>query len=217
MFNYDAVLLMSNVKVNDNPQSPSYPALPFLSRKIEPNQGGSPFNVPVTWYGRPLGSEYESPESPKDINQYNFNQIITKELDRGIQLEASLTLSNHSNEHYRPDIIDSKFLQALNGVTIQENQVGKVSWDIFNPENNSNELIDYISGAEISKKTTSLKSFELIFRRAFKNNQLAYGIYADKEELKINYDKTSEAKFSNSGQILKTADLFLSGRWCKCQ
>lgn len=211
MFNYDAVLLMSNVKVNDNPQSPSYPALPFLSRKIEPNQGGSPFNVPVTWYGRPLGSEYESPESPKDINQYNFNQIITKELDRGIQLEASLTLSNHSNEHYRPDIIDSKFLQALNGVTIQENQVGEVSWDIFNPENNSNELIDYISGAEISKKTASLKSFELIFRRAFKNNQLAYGIYADKEELKINYDKTSEAKFSNSGQILKTADLFFLG------
>ena len=72
-----------------------------------------------------IGSEYESPESPKDINQYNFNQIITKELDRGIQLEASLTLSNHSNEHYRPDIIDSKFLQALNGVTIQENQVGR--------------------------------------------------------------------------------------------
>jgi iron complex outermembrane receptor protein len=96
-------------------------------------------------------------------------------------------------------------------VTIQETQVGEVSWDIFNPENNTNELIDYISGAEISKKTASLKSFDLIFRRAFKNNQLAYGIYADKEELKINYDETSEARFSNSGQILKTADLFFLG------
>ena len=40
---------------------------------------------------------------------------------------------------------------------------------------------------------------------------MAYGIYADKEELKINYDETSEARFSNSGQILKTADLFFLG------
>jgi iron complex outermembrane receptor protein len=210
-FDYKAVLLLSNVKVNDNPQSPSYPALPFLSRKIQPNQGGSPFNVPVTWYGRPLGSEYDSPKSPKDISQYNFNQTVAKEIGRGIQLEASLTLSNHSNEHYRPDIIDSKFLQALNGVTIQDNQDIEVFWDIFNPENNSNELIDYISGAEISKKTANLKSFDLIFRRAIKNNQLAYGIYADNEELKINYDEISEARFSNSGQILKTADLFFLG------
>ena len=124
-YKYNAVLLLSSVKVNDNPQSPSYPALPFLSRKIQPNQGGSPFNVPVTWYGRPLGSEYESPESPKDISQYNFNQTIAKELSGGIQLEASLTLSNHSNKHNRPDIIDSKFLQALNGVTIQETKLEK--------------------------------------------------------------------------------------------
>ena len=66
----------SAVEVNDNPQSPSYPALPFLSRQIQPNQGGNPFNVPVTWYGRPLGSEFDSPYSPKDIKQYNLSQTI---------------------------------------------------------------------------------------------------------------------------------------------
>ena len=46
---YSATLLTSRVEVNDNPQSPSYPALPFLSRQIQPNEGGNPFNVPVTW------------------------------------------------------------------------------------------------------------------------------------------------------------------------
>ena len=59
---YEISFMGSEVEVNDNPQSPSYPALPFLSRQIQPNQGGNPFNVPVTWYGRPLGSEFTAAE-----------------------------------------------------------------------------------------------------------------------------------------------------------
>ena len=47
--NHDINFITSNVKVNDNPQSPSYPALPFLSRSLQPGEGGSPFNVPVIW------------------------------------------------------------------------------------------------------------------------------------------------------------------------
>jgi iron complex outermembrane receptor protein len=43
---YSMTLLMTSVEVNDNPQSPSYPALSYLSKKILPGQGGSPFNVP---------------------------------------------------------------------------------------------------------------------------------------------------------------------------
>ena len=77
---YEITFMGSEVEVNDNPQSPSYPALPFLSRQIQPNQGGNPFNVPVTWYGRPLGSEFESPyscllytsPSPRDKRQYRM-------------------------------------------------------------------------------------------------------------------------------------------------
>ena len=89
----------SAVEVNDNPQSPSYPALPFLSRQIQPNQGGNPFNVPVTWYGRPLGSEFDSPYSPKDIKQYNLSQTINTNINKSTELEASLTISSHSNDH----------------------------------------------------------------------------------------------------------------------
>ena len=35
-------LITSNIRVIDNPQSPSYPALPYLSRLIEPGEGSSP-------------------------------------------------------------------------------------------------------------------------------------------------------------------------------
>ena len=118
LFDYEATFMFSNIKVNDNPQSPSYPALPFLSRKILPGQGGSPFNVPVTWYGRPLGPEFTSPKSPKDIKQYNFNQMISGQIDDNAELEISFTSSKHANMHFRPDIIDSRFVDALDGVKL---------------------------------------------------------------------------------------------------
>ena len=70
---YSMTFLGATVDVNDNPQSPSYPALSYLSKKILPGQGGSPFNVPVIWYGRPLGSAFPSPRSPKAISQYHFS------------------------------------------------------------------------------------------------------------------------------------------------
>ena len=111
-FEHKLHLITSRVQVNDNPQSPSYPALPFLSREIEPGEGGSPFNVPVVWYGRPLGSEFKSPKSPKDIEQFNFNYSLYFAINQKTNAEVSLTKSEHSNDHYRPDIIDSRFLAA---------------------------------------------------------------------------------------------------------
>ena len=44
-------LILSRVEVNDNPQSPSYPALPFLGRPIQASQAGNPFGVPVRGFG----------------------------------------------------------------------------------------------------------------------------------------------------------------------
>ena len=151
----------SKVEVNDNPQSPSYPALPFFSRQIQPNQGGNPFNVPVTWYGRPLGSEFDSPFSPKDIKQYNLSQTINTNINESTELEASLTISSHSNDHYRPDIIDSRFLEALNGTTMGQSNGSLTYWNIFDSSQNSQELIDYVKGAEVSSKEASLTTLIL--------------------------------------------------------
>ena len=211
-FDYQFTYISSEVNVNDNPQSPSYPALPFLARKIQPEEGGSPFNVPVTWYGRPLGSEYVSPNSPKEIKQYHLSQKIYKNIGSKTNLEFSFTKSNHSNYHYRPDIIDSKFLESLKGTSMGITGGDIVFWNIFDSSQNTKELIDYVSGAEISNKEAGLESIDLIFRSIFWTDyKIAYGFQFNKEDLNIFYSDLSRADFDINGKIIKTADLFFLG------
>ena len=206
---YTLKFIYSKVDVNDNPQSPSYPALPFLSRKILPNQGMSPFNVPVTWYGRPLGSEFKSPLSPKNIDQYNFNHSFIFSMDDRTEIEVSLVDSKHRNKHYRPDIIDSRFIDALNGNGgLNQNE----TWDLFDSTNNSQSLIDYVTGAEVSSKNARQKSFNIFISKIINNStNLAFGVTKNREYLEIYYDELSRAEFNDNGQFIKTADLFFLG------
>ena len=200
--------ISSNVKVNDNPQSPSYPALPFLSRSILPGEGGSPFNVPVVWYGRPLGAEYESPSSPKDIDQKHFGVTTYFDLANETEAEISITKSKHSNFHYRPDIIDSRFLAAIQG---NGGPNGNEMWNIFDSSQNSQSLIDFVRGAEVSNKRANLLSLKGIFRAEIKNIKYAYGFQINNENLDIFYDEISRAEFDADGKLITTADLFFLG------
>ena len=167
--------------------------------------------MPVTWYGRPLGSEFESPYSPKDIKQYNLSQTINTNVNENTELEASLTFSGHSNNHYRPDIIDSRFLEALSGTTMGQSNGNLAYWNIFDSSQNSQELINYVMGAEVSSKKASLKTLDFIFRTNIDNYKIAYGLQLNDEELKISYDDISRAKFDLDGKIIKSADLFFLG------
>ena len=200
--------ISSKVNVNDNPQSPSYPALPFLSRNIEPGEGGSPFNVPVVWYGRPLGSEFKSPFSPKDIEQFNVNYSLSFLINQTTDADISITMSEHSNNHFRPDIIDSRFLAAIKG---NGGPDGNLTWNIFDSTQNPKSLIDYVRGAEVSSKVADLISVDGIFNRKLKNLNLAYGFQLNKESLDIFYDEVSRAEFDKDGKLVKTADLFFLG------
>ncbi len=200
--------ISSKVEVNDNPQSPSYPALPFLSRNIEPGEGGSPFNVPVVWYGRPLGSEFKSPHSPKDIEQFNFNYSLSFLINQKTDAEISITKSEHSNNHFRPDIIDSRFLAAIKG---NGGPSGNQTWNIFDSNQNSQSLIDFVRGAEVSSKIADLTSLNGIFNTEIRGLGLAYGFQLNRESLNINYDEISRAEFDKNGKLLKTADLFFLG------
>ena len=208
-FQHSLLLIASNVKVIDNPQSPSYPALPFLSREIMPGVGGSPFNVPVRWLGRPLGGRYPSPFSPKDISQHHFSYAYEL-IYRDFEIEFSVTDSQHENLHRRPDIIDSRFLSALNGSGGASNNE---QWDIFNPANNSASLISYIKGFERSNKTGGLTVFDLIARTFQKdlNLNLAFGIQQSRDRLKIRFNELSRVEFDSDGKLTKTADLFFLG------
>ena len=208
VIDYSMTFLVATVDVNDNPQSPSYPALSYLSKKILPGQGGSPFNVPVIWYGRPLGSAFPSPSSPKAISQYHFSNSLMFDLSEDLNFELSLTASEHENKHTRPDTVESRFEQALLG---QGGPDGNEQWNIFLPLENSSSLISYIKGSETSIKTGSLISLDGVFTGRKNGIDFAIGFQFNSEDLEINYSEGSRATFDSDGKLLKGADLLFLG------
>ena len=205
---YSATVLMAKIDVNDNPQSPSYPALSYLSKKIFPGQGGSPFNVPVIWYGRPLGSAFPSPNSPKAIFQYHFSNRLIFDISQNLNFELSLTASEHENQHNRPDTIESRFEAAILG---QGGPNSDEQWNIFSPLENSATLIDYIKGYETSTKTGSLISIDGILRGQKNGANFALGFQFNAEDLQINYSEMSRVVFDSTGKLTKGADLLFLG------
>ncbi len=207
-FQSRSTIIFADISIKDNPQSPSYPALSFLSRKIQPGVGGSPFNVPVTWFGRPLGSAYSSPNSPKDISQYHINHSTLFEISDISEFEISISNSKHANAHLRPDTIDSRFEDALSG---NGGPSGDLTWNIFDVSNHDPILIDYISGFEKSKRTGELLIMDAILRTNAFNMDAAFGIQISKDKIQIQYDDSSVATFDGNGFLIKAADLLFLG------
>ncbi len=207
-FTYNLTAISSHVEVNDNPQSPSYPALSFMSRYINPGHGGSPFNVPVTWFGRPLGSAFPSPYSPKDIKQYHVSNALFFDLNEFTHAEISITQSEHENFHNRPDTIDSRFEAAVLG---NGGPNGDLSWNLFNPLENDPQLIEYLKGSEQSFKTGKLTNVDGIIKTLIRGTDVVFGFQWSEESLKIDYNDLGRAEFDNSGKLIKAADLLFLG------
>ena len=207
-FTYNLTAISSHVEVNDNPQSPSYPALSFMSRYINPGHGGSPFNVPVTWFGRPLGSAFPSPYSPKDIKQYHVSNALFFDLNEFTHAEISITQSEHENFHNRPDTIDSRFEAAVLG---NGGLNGDLSWNLFNPLENDPQLIEYLKGSEQSFKTGKLTNVDGIIKTLIRGTDVVFGFQWSEESLKIDYNDLGRAEFDNSGKLIKAADLLFLG------
>ena len=207
-FTYNLTAISSHVEVNDNPQSPSYPALSFMSRYINPGHGGSPFNVPVTWFGRPLGSAFPSPYSPKDIKQYHVSNALFFDLNEFTHAEISITQSEHENFHNRPDTIDSRFEAAVLG---NGGLNGDLSWNLFNPLENDPQLIEYLKGSEQSFKTGKLTNVDGIIKTLIRGTDVVFGFQWSDESLKIDYNDLGRAEFDNSGKLIKAADLLFLG------
>ena len=207
-FTYNLTAISSHVEVNDNPQSPSYPALSFMSRYINPGHGGSPFNVPVTWFGRPLGSAFPSPYSPKDIKQYHVSNALFFDLNEFTHAEISITQSEHENFHNRPDTIDSRFEAAVLG---NGGPNGDLSWNLFNPLENDPQLIEYLKGSEQSFKTGKLTNVDGIIKTLIRGTDVVFGFQWSDESLTIDYNDLGRAEFDNSGKLIKAADLLFLG------
>ena len=204
---HELTAISSNIKVNDNPQSPSYPALSFLTRSIQPGEAGSPFNVPVKWYGRPLGGLFPSPLSPKDITQHHINYTYMNTFD-DYDIEFSITNSEHENVHNRPDFINSRFLDAIQG---NGGPNGDLFWNVFNPRENSRELTSYLQGAEKSKKKGGLTTLDFLANSKYSEISFVVGAQISNEQLNIVFNELAQVEYDNDGKLTKTADLFFLG------
>ena len=203
----DLNIIYAKVNVLDNPQSPSYPALPFLTRNIFPSEGGSPFKNEIKWRGRPLGSNYPSPFSTKDIYQYHVTDSMKFSFSDNDLLDISITHSAHSNLAVRPDIINSRFIEALAG---RGGERKNLSWDLFS-DTNEDELVQYVSGNLVAKKKGSLSSIDGIYLTNFNDFDFSAGFQIARDTLDIKYNDLGRIEVDKEGQITKQADLFFLG------
>ena len=203
----DFNLIYAKVNVLDNPQSPSYPALPFLTRNIHPDEGSSPFKNEIKWRGRPLGSNYPSPFSTKDIYQYHITDSMKFSFSDIDFLEISISHSAHSNLAVRPDIINSRFQEALAG---QGGEKKNLSWNLFS-DTNADELVQYVRGNLIAKKKGSLSSIDGVYLTNFNDIDFSAGFQIATDTLNIGYNDLSRIEVNEEGKITKQADLFFLG------
>ncbi len=144
-------------EVLDNPQSPSYPDLAFPT--ILPGQAGSPFNVPVRWYGRPLGAEAPSPLAPRNSDTYRASIDLNGRFNENWDWYGAITYSKSAREVYQPDTIASRLDAAIAG---QGGINGDETFNLFDPSVNSQALIDYISTDTYTKRETDLLVGDLV-------------------------------------------------------
>ena len=205
----NAEVMWANVEVLDNPQSPSYPALSYLSpsRAILPGQAGNPFGVPVLWLGRPLGSAFDSPLATRDNTHFR----AAFELDGDIgeyHFNTALTHSNYDGYGVQPDTSTSRFADAIAGVGGAN---GTESWNLFDPLANSQALIEYISVEQQTSTDTALSVFDFVLDGEIGGFDFASGVQVRSESLKVDRNDISRVEFDAAGNLTKPADLLFLG------
>ena len=122
-------------------------------------------------------------------------------------LDISISHSAHSNLAIRPDIINSRFLEALAGRGGEKNNL---SWNLFS-DTNEDELVQYVSGNLVAKKKGSLSSIDGIYLTNFNDFDFSAGFQIARDTLDIKYNDLGRIEVDKEGQITKQADLFLLG------
>jgi len=204
---FNAQAIWAKVEVLDNPQSPSYPALSFLTRPIAANEAGNPFGTTILWLGRPLGSSFESPFATRENESFR----IALELDGDIgdyHFNTALTNSAYEGYGVQPDTSTSRFEAAIIG---SGGPNGDQTWNLFDPSANSQELIDFISVQQETETDTDLTVFDFVVDGEIGNIGFASGLQLRHESLEINRNDISRVEFDAAGNLTKAADLLFLG------
>ena len=200
--------MATDVNVNDNPQSPSYPALSYLGIPIMPGMAGSPFATPVLWIGRALGSAFPSPLAPRENQNSRVSMGFNGVLDNGMDWDVHYTESSQSAYVFQPDTSTSRFGAAINGVG---GASGTESWNLFDPTSNSASLIDYISSGEERWTDSKLQVFDVVLTGERRGWDVATGFQYKNEAFKIVRNDESTTLFAEDGSISQQSDLIFLG------
>lgn len=206
--NLEFDLMQSKVDVNDNPQSPSYPALSYLTLAniVMPGVAGNPFDYPVLFRGRALGSSYPSPNAPREHENDRMSFGLMGTLKNGFDWDFHVTKSSSSSFIIQPDTSTSKFRHAIDGTGGAPG-----SWNLFDPTANSQALVDYIYAAEERNVESSLTAIDLILNGNMNDIDIAAGFQFKNEEYKITRNDDSVAQFAADGSISQNSDLIFLG------
>ena len=217
----DADIMYASTNVNDNPQSPSYPALSYLSPSnlIMPGVAGNPFGVPVMWLGRPLGSSYPSPLAPREIETLRLSIGISGQFSNGFDWDLQYTSSEDDGYISQPDTSTKRFTSAIKGEGgINKNQ----TWNLFDSSKNSQSLIDWISTKQETWTNNKLEVIDFVLSGEITSNSLgviglAAGLQLRQEEFSVSRDEDSKIEFDDQGNISKPADLLFLGGGIEAQ
>ena len=202
--------LSSETKVYDNPQSPSYPALSYLSpaNLIMPGKGGNPFGVPVMWIGRPLASAFPSPFAPRDIEMDRLSFGLSGTYENGFDWNFDMTRSAEDNYGRQPDTGTSKLSAAINGTG---GPSGDQTFDLFNPSANSQELLDWLRSDQETWTDVVLSVVDFVVTGEIGNYSVAAGAQVRNESYDTKRSTNSITEFDAEGNLTKPADMIFLG------
>ncbi len=207
-----AELGYTNNETKDNPQSPSYPNLAFPA--IFPGQAGSPFNVPVVWLGRPLGSDFPSPTAQRESETIRAVLGLDGAFNDNWTWNGSLTYSENDRDVYQPDTITSRLNAALAG---EGGPNGDQTFSPFDSSVNSAELIDYISDMTYTNRTTELTVLDFVtsgdlFSIGDRSAGFAAGFqYRDESYSAKRNDRYTQKPDPVTGELVPVDYIFLGG------
>lgn len=204
---FNAEAMWAKVEVLDNPQSPSYPALSYLTRPISSTEANNPFGTTIVWAGRPLGSAFPSPFAPRENEHFR----VAFELDGDLgdyHFNTALTHSAYEGYGVQPDTSTSRFEAAITGTGGPN---GDLTWDLFDPLSNSQELIDYIAAQQLTSTDTALTVFDFVVDGSIGEVNFASGIQLRHDSLEIDRNDASRVEFDADGNLSKPADLLFLG------
>ena len=202
--------LKAETDVFDNPQSPSYPALSYLSPAlaIAPGKGGNPFGVPALWLGRPLASAFPSPFAPREVEMERVSFGLSGTLDNGFDWDLHMTRSAEDSYGRQPDTGTSALAAAIDGTG---GPTGDQTFNLFNPSANSQELRDWLRSDQETWNSVVLSVVDFVMSGQVGNVDMAVGLQSRTEKYDLKRSANSIVQFDAAGNLTVPADMIFLG------